>query len=143
MSDERARATLAEARALSEKLYRVGDRARADFAALAAEFDLTQLQARTLLWLEEPRVMRELADHLQCDASNVTGLADRLEARGVVERVPGEDRRVKVLRLTREGMRLRRRLGARIAEGATVSATLTAAERADLHRLLDRMLGEV
>lgn len=141
MSRSTSRA-LVESRELSAKLFRVGDRARADFAALASEFDLTVLQARTLLWLEQPSAMRDLAEHLRCDASNVTGLADRLGALGVVERVSGTDRRVKMLQLTPEGTELRERLAARVAEGSTVRVMLTAAERADLHRLLDRLLGE-
>ena len=45
--------------------------------------------------------MGELASALSCDASNVTGLVDRLESRGLLQRSPSaEDRRVKVLSLT-------------------------------------------
>jgi DNA-binding MarR family transcriptional regulator len=52
--------------------------------------------------------MRGLAGRLHYDASNLTNPVDRLEARGVVERhaLPG-DRRVKALRLTAAGRRLR------------------------------------
>ncbi|ANS79706.1 Transcriptional regulator, MarR family [Serinicoccus hydrothermalis] len=132
--------SLEQAHALTGKLFRVVELARSDFAAVAAELDLTPLQARTLLWLEHPSAMRDLAGHLACDASNVTGLADRLERRGVVERVAGEDRRVKLLQLTDEGRRLRGRLARRVAAGSTVSARLTASERAQLGGLLDRML---
>lgn len=137
---DRHQPDLAEAHALTGKLFHVGERARADFAEIAGEFDLTPLQARTLLWLHKPSPMRDLADHLTCDASNVTGLADRLERRGVVERVSGEDRRVKLLRLTPEGRQLRTKLARRVAAGSTVSARLDAGERAQLDRLLDRLL---
>ena len=52
--------------------------------------------------------MGRLAETLSCDASNVTGLVDRLESRGLVRRAPSaEDRRVKVLQLTPTGARLR------------------------------------
>ena len=52
--------------------------------------------------------MGRLAEALACDASNVTGLVDRLESRGLVRRKPtAEDRRVKVLELTPAGVRLR------------------------------------
>ena len=48
--------------------------------------------------------MSGLAELLFCDASNVTGIADRLEARGLIERrSAGGDRRVKVLALTSAG----------------------------------------
>lgn len=84
--------------------------------------------------------MRGLADHLNCDASNVTGLADRLEHLGLVERVPGSDRRVKVLQLTRRGVALRKDLADRVAKRSTVTARLTATERQQLAGLLDKLL---
>jgi DNA-binding MarR family transcriptional regulator len=132
--------SLAEARDLSTRLFRVIDRMRSDFAELAGEFGLTPLQARTLLQLEEPEPMRALAEHLACDPSNVTGIADRLEASGLVERVAGADRRVKLLQLTSDGTALRRRLAQRVAVGSTVTAKLSAAERRTLSELLDRLL---
>ena len=50
--------------------------------------------------------MSSLAGKLFCDDSNVTGIVDRLEARGLIERRPAEhDRRVKLLGLTPEGER--------------------------------------
>jgi MarR family transcriptional regulator, organic hydroperoxide resistance regulator len=52
--------------------------------------------------------MSSLAGKLFCDASNVTGIVDRLEARGLIERRPAEhDRRVKLLVLTDAGERVR------------------------------------
>jgi len=53
----------------------VAERAKADFAEVAGQLGLTPLQARTVLWLEQPSAMGGLAEHLSCDASNVTGLA--------------------------------------------------------------------
>lgn len=132
--------SLAEAHELSARLFQVIDRTRADFADIAAEFDLTPLQARSILQLEQPQPMRALADHLACEPSNVTGLADRLEASGLIERVAGQDRRVKLLRLTDEGSRLRQHLAERVATGSTVTAKLTATERRTLSQLLDRLL---
>lgn len=133
-------ASLADAHALSRRLFQVTERARADFAAVVAELGLTPLQARAVLWLEEPAAMRNLADHLACDASNVTGLADRLENLGLVERVPGPDRRVKLLQLTRHGVALRTDLVDRVARGSTVTAKLSQTERQQLERLLDKLL---
>lgn len=132
--------SLAEAHSLSARLFEVIDRMRTDFGAVAAEFGLTPLQARALLQLEEPQPMRALAEHLACEPSNVTGLADRLEAAGLVQRVAGQDRRVKLLELTDDGVQLRGRLAERVASGSTVTARLTAAERRSLSRLLDRLL---
>ena len=52
--------------------------------------------------------MSSLAGMLFCDASNVTGIVDRLEARGLIERRPAaQDRRVKLLALTPAGEQVR------------------------------------
>src|SRR5262249_2417214 len=79
---------------------------RADLPALAAEFELSPAQCHVLHLIEpgRPIPMGRLAETLACDASNVTGLVDRLESRGLVRRHPSaEDRRLKVLDLTPAG----------------------------------------
>ena len=40
----------------------------------------------------EPLPMRQIAQKLKCEPSNVTGIVDRLEARGLVERRPDPGR---------------------------------------------------
>lgn len=140
MSSGSTASKLQESRALSARLFQVADRAKADFAVVVGELGLTPLQARALLWLERPAAMGGLAEHLSCDASNITGLADRLGQLGLVERTPGEDRRVKLLRLTRKGSALRTQLAERVSAGSTVMATLTASERRQLAGLLDKLL---
>ena len=51
--------------------------------------------------LDEPKPMGELAQHMHCDSSNITGIVDRLTERGLVERGPAVgDRRVKLVALT-------------------------------------------
>jgi len=58
-----------------------------------------------------PESMRALAQCLQVDPSAITGLVDRLEAKGLVERQPDPgDRRVKALVLTPRGKRVRAHL---------------------------------
>jgi len=142
MPPRATKATLTEAHDLSRRLLQVAERARADFADVVAELGLTPVQARAVLWLDQPSAMRALAGHLACDASNVTGLADRLEELGVVERVPGEDRRVTLLQLTREGAALRAELADRVAQRSTVTARLTSPERQRLAVLLDKLLDQ-
>src|SRR3954471_1747450 len=83
---------------------------RSNLPPLAAELDLSPAQCHVLHLIEpdRPVAMGDLAETLACDRSNVTGLVDRLEARGLVRRRPSdEDRRVKVLILTPTGSRLR------------------------------------
>ena len=57
---------------------------RRRFFEAAAEFDLHPAQAGTLMQLDEESglPMHEIATRLACDNSNVTGIVDRLEARG-------------------------------------------------------------
>jgi MarR family transcriptional regulator, organic hydroperoxide resistance regulator len=78
--------------------------------ALAQELGLSPVQLHTLRVIE-PGVevpMSSLAGKLFCDNSNVTGIVDRLEARGLIARRPAEhDRRVKLLALTPAGDELR------------------------------------
>src|SRR5712671_1637174 len=83
---------------------------RANLPPLAAELELSPAQCHVLHLIEpgRPIPMGQLAETLACHASNVTGLIDRLESRGLVRRRPSaEDRRVKVLELTPTGIRLR------------------------------------
>src|SRR5450432_2670911 len=71
--------------------------------AQAAKFELTLPQAHLLRLLEyaPARTMASLADALSCDASNITGIVDRLEARGLIARGAAEhDRRIKTIVMT-------------------------------------------
>lgn len=81
------------------------------FLAIAQESGLRPATFGALRILDQPRTMSEIAAFLRCDNSNVTGIVDGLEARGLAERTasPG-DRRVKLIALTAEGTRLRARL---------------------------------
>jgi MarR family transcriptional regulator, organic hydroperoxide resistance regulator len=109
--------------------------------ALFAEFDLAKQQAFALVHLEpdQPKPMSELAASMFCDASNITGIADRLEARGLVERVPAaHDRRVKTLVLTPEGVRVRTALADRLAEPPEGVTSLSAADQRALRDILRR-----
>ena len=81
---------------LLELLAALGTAQWADFASAAAHHGLTSTQAKVLAQLDGPLPMRGLAALLVCDASNVTGIVDRLEARGLVRReADTADRRVK------------------------------------------------
>src|SRR5438874_687743 len=83
---------------------------RAHLPTLSAELELSPAQCHVLHLIQpgRPVAMGRVAQTLACDASNVTGLVDRLESRGLVRRRPSDDdRRVKVLDLTPAGCRLR------------------------------------
>jgi DNA-binding MarR family transcriptional regulator len=114
------------------------------FVAIAQEFDLTPIQMGAVRNLdpERPVPMSELAGALHCDASNVTGIVDRLESRGLVERRSADrDRRVKMLALTDEGARVRAALVERMSQPPESLAALSAADQRALRDVLRRVLG--
>ena len=113
------------------------------FMAIASEFDLSPPQVMALRQLDpdEPKPMSELASALRCDNSNVTGIVDRLEDRGLVERHAAEhDRRVKMLRITARGAEIRAQLGARLNEPPEPLASLSAADQRALRDIMRRAL---
>ncbi len=90
---------------------------RRRFLIAAAEVELHPAQAGALLQLTDVLPMHELAAELGCDSSNVTGLVDRLEARGLVARQESPtDRRVRHLVLTAAGRKMRQRLLSRVGQ---------------------------
>src|SRR2546429_9716249 len=105
---------------------------RGHLPASGAEFDLSPVQCHVLHLIEpgRPLPMSRLADTLSCDASNVTGLVDRLESRGLVRRQPSpQDRRGKTLQLTPKGARMRAQLLRRMARRSLPLSRLSRDER--------------
>jgi DNA-binding MarR family transcriptional regulator len=116
---------------------------RSKFVALMGGLDLTPVQGIVLRRLdpERPTPMNELADALACDASNVTGLVDRLETRGLVERrAAATDRRVKALVLTADGIALRRRVLERMSQPPDEIARLSRPDQRSLRDILRRAM---
>jgi DNA-binding MarR family transcriptional regulator len=120
-------------------LYRYFKAQKPRFAEIAAELGLTDMQGYAMWLLEEPMPMGELARRLACDSSNITGIVDRLEARGLIERRPSpEDRRIKLLVLTEDGKALRRRGVEQLTAPAPGIAGLTKDEQRALRDLLQK-----
>lgn len=113
-----------------------------EYEEAAAEHALTGAQARLLSLLSlEPLPMRRLAQKLKCEPSNVTGIVDRLEVRGLVERRPDPaDRRVKLAAVTEEGLGVARSLRDSLRFAREPLAGLSREERVALRGLLLRML---
>jgi DNA-binding MarR family transcriptional regulator len=121
--------------------FEIGMETRKRVVVRLAELGLTFPLAHALRLLEpdRPRPMRELADLLVCDASNVTALADRLESKGLAERQPDlGDRRVKALALTSEGKRVRERVFELMSEPPPPIAALPVADQRALRDILRR-----
>jgi DNA-binding MarR family transcriptional regulator len=83
--------------------------------------------------------MSALAERLICDASNVTGIVDRLEVRGLVERRSAEgDRRVKALTITPAGVELRGVVMEIMSEPPAAIAALSPIDQRALRDILAR-----
>jgi DNA-binding MarR family transcriptional regulator len=116
---------------------------RANLPPLAAELELSPAQCHVLHLIEpeRPLPMGQLAQNLACDKSNITGLVDRLESRGLVKRRPSpEDRRVKVLVLTPTGVRLRTMLVERMTSPPKTLERLSPRDQRALARILARLV---
>jgi DNA-binding MarR family transcriptional regulator len=114
-----------------------------NYAAHAADLGLTAGQSKVLMALSpgEWVPMRELADRIRSDPSNLTGLVDKLEARGVLVRVPDRlDRRVKALVLTERGEQLRTDFWTRLSGDAGPLSHLSGGQ---LTALRDALLAAV
>jgi DNA-binding MarR family transcriptional regulator len=110
---------------------------------VAARHDLSVIQMRLLGILRdrEPGILA-LARHLELDKSSVTGLVDRAERRGLVERVadPDDGRAVRV-RLTKEGRALAARGTGEVGdELLAATAGLSEAQRRQIAELLSRVV---
>ena len=118
---------------------------RRHFLAIASEFELSPPQVRALGVLEpgRPVPMSDLAEALHCDNSNVTGIVDRLEDRGLVERRSAtHDRRVKMLVVTERGAEVRDRLAERLEEAPPPLAGLTPEDQRALRDIMRRALDQ-
>jgi DNA-binding MarR family transcriptional regulator len=108
----------------------------------AARHELTRMQAFVLANLMSgPKPMRFLAEHLKCEPSNITGLVDRMEARGLVTRDPDpEDRRVKRITATELGRASFDAVWDGLTFAAEPLAALSLEERKTLRDLLRRVV---
>jgi DNA-binding MarR family transcriptional regulator len=118
---------------------------RAHLECPDAAFDLSPVQCHVLHLIEpgRPLPMGRLAATLSCDASNVTGLVDRLEHRGLIRRQPSAaDRRVKVLELTPAGSRLRAQLLKRMTGRSLPLSRLSSDQQRALVRILEALVDD-
>src|SRR5437660_1048677 len=80
-------------------------RVKTSLARLSEKYDLTIMQVHALYAISQGDItMGRVATTLHCDASNVTGIVDRLVAGRYITRQEGaHDRRTKSLELTSKG----------------------------------------
>ena len=112
-------------------------------AHCTSERRLSPPQARLLRELAEPASQRELARRLGYDPSNITALADALEARGLTERrTDPSDRRVRTLVRTEEGDRAAAALEERLFRPPESITDLSSREQHVLLGLLRKVFHE-
>ncbi len=107
----------------------------------ATDHDLTLPQIIVLyqLYSGDHILMGALAKHMHCDASNITGMADRLQTMNLINRreMPA-DRRAKQLNITDQGRELIEELLPHLPTGLNLSS-LSKDEIVELHQLLSKL----
>ena len=110
------------------------------------DFDITPMQYAVMKVLRDTPDLDQisLAHRAALDRSTIGGLAERLEEKGWVRRIPGiEDRRQKLLSLTGEGQRVLDAVEPAVERSqARILAPLTPEERATFVALLERVVDE-
>ncbi|MGH7196775.1 MAG: MarR family transcriptional regulator [Candidatus Saccharimonadales bacterium] len=109
-------------------------------AGLAERYDLTPPQVSALYAIKQGgTTMGEVAQKLHCDASNATGIIDRLVTQRLVTRTESEqDRRVKTLQLTERGNKVINDIIAALPE-ALGCDKLTIQERNAVHAAINKL----
>ena len=114
----------------------ISQRLRDEFGSTLPRFDMLSALDRAG---EAGLTMGEVSRMLMVSNGNVTGLAARLKADGLIEAMSGTDRRVQRVRLTPAGQtRFALMAAAHERWIEALFADLTAAEADDLTRLLER-----
>jgi DNA-binding MarR family transcriptional regulator len=130
---------------LSELFWGVARRLRHRTRETLSPWDVTPSQSRALNVLMRNGVLRlsELSDHLHIAPRSTTEVVDDLQQRGLVERRPDPaDRRATLVALTGAGGEAGRAIAeARQAEAERFFGVLSAADRADLGRILRTLAG--
>jgi DNA-binding MarR family transcriptional regulator len=112
-------------------------------AALGVRTKLAPGVIKTLMRLskEDGVSMGEMARGIGVDPSYITALVDDLDARGLARREPApDDRRVKIIVLTKEGRALAQEIDGILSVPPASFATLSEAELRQLSKLLDKVL---
>ena len=145
-ADQRAASPIgADQQNLIDALAQSSFEAMAVLNRVAAEHDLSLTQMRVLAILRDRRVrMSGLADFLGLDKSTISGLVDRAEKRGLLQRGPNAaDGRAVDVYLTAAGAQLAEQATGQVALALSpMTGRLSTAETRRLTALLQRLLGD-
>ena len=120
---------------LIDGLFQLAFLLQATLTRIAAAHDLSVVQVRLLGILRDREPgMLQLARRLELEKSSLSGLVDRAEKRGLVERIPStSDRRAATIRVTAQGRKLARVIEEAVS--AEVDALVQVLPEADRRRL--------
>lgn len=126
---------------VGQLLRQISLRSRAHVHETLADLAVPGPVSWALRELGEPMAMRDLAERMWCDASYITGIADRLEKAGWAFRQNDpDDRRVKQLVLTQAGKQARAEMIDRIHADMPIARNLSMEELEQLATLLRKSL---
>ena len=130
---------------LADAFWSVARRLRETSQETLAPWDITPAHLRALRVLKRHGTMRlsELSDHLHIAPRSTTEVVDAMESRGLVQRRPDPgDRRATLVQLTEHGGSVLDaiRTAARGTEAERVFGRLSAADRAELARILRQLV---
>jgi DNA-binding MarR family transcriptional regulator len=125
---------------MCEDMFLLMGRIKTGMITVAEEYDLTPVQVAAMYAvLKGDTQMGQVANRLHCDASNATGIVDRLVARGLVRRQESEqDRRVKILQLTEKGSATIDAIITKLPT-ATGCSKLSSQECSNLHETINKI----
>lgn len=119
--------------------------AKQRIVAIGAEFGLTSIQAITLLLIDKqhPRPMKSFCTLYHCDASNITGIVDGLEQKGLVSRQNDpNDRRIKIIHLEPKGQALQKTILERLDDESGLQfAVLNDTEHKQFMHIVEKIAG--
>jgi DNA-binding MarR family transcriptional regulator len=131
---------------LTDGLFQLSFVLQSRLTQIGGEHELSLVQVRLLGILRDREPgMLELARYLELEKSSLSGLVDRAEARGLVERIPStDDRRATTIRVTARGRKLSRTIEAEArAAIAALVQVLPDADQKRLANLVRRVLAAV
>lgn len=129
---------------LAQKFFALLLRHRAYFQGIVQELGLSPPHVLVIQHLSDgPLTMRELSVRTVCEPSHLTGLVDKLEDRKLVQRkIDPNDRRSKLVSLTRGGRLLRNKLMAKMGAPVPWMMTLSEDDQAQLLSIIERVLAQ-
>lgn len=126
---------------LCQDLFQLLDQVKLQLLHLAEMQGLTSTQLFAIYSIDHhgELAMHQAAEVLHCDASNITGIVDRLVTQNLVERRERPlDRRTKMLVLTDRGRQVVQSVKDALPDRLGC-AFITASERATLHTVIQKL----